>query len=110
MRRIVASYPIVIRGEPWRLRFVRKVNPQYAVGLCDWNKKVIEVKCIGDPYDDLNTVIHELLHGCFPDHAEEAVYRAANEISSVVMVFNNKLPGMAARTKKNSRASRKGKK
>jgi hypothetical protein len=62
-----------IRGESWRIVLARPPENKCAA-LCCYASRTIYVR---PSYKaKLNGVIHEILHACFPDLTEEAVYEA----------------------------------
>jgi hypothetical protein len=69
------------RGTDYEVRFgpIRS-NPD-AVGLCDWTKCRITILPSLKGVERLDTEIHEAIHACLPDVAEEAVGMAAEDIA-----------------------------
>ena len=73
-----------LRGKYWSI--VRSILPRSTLGLCDWSSRKITIstarKIRGEL--ELDTVIHELLHACQPDLAEETVEETASDIARVL--------------------------
>jgi hypothetical protein len=61
---------IRIRGKWWSIRVERPPLKEKVEGLCDYDKRVIYLR----PGTDLPaTLIHEILHACYPDMDEAAI-------------------------------------
>lgn len=76
------------RGHVWRLGRVRSVGER---GGCEGPHvpgKEIDIPVNGGRLTDLDTCIHEALHACFWDMAEEAVSEAASDIARLLWRLN----------------------
>ena len=73
-----------LRGRYWSI--VRAILPRSTLGLCDYAKRTITIstarKVRGEL--ELDTTIHELIHACQPDLAEETVEEVASDIARVL--------------------------
>ena len=65
----VRSYPtyLMIKGEPWDIKFVRKIPDgekakNATLGLCDPGDKCIYIKLKEPPNETFKTLVHEVLH------------------------------------------------
>jgi hypothetical protein len=83
---------VTIRGTRWVLRFVPNLGQD--AGQCDYGDKVIRIALGQTPKDELDTVVHELLHAAYPDLDEPAVHQTAEGISGVLWRLGyRKMPG-----------------
>lgn len=57
------------------------------LGSCDHKRKTITVPVNGDTKDELDTIIHEVLHAEFPFLVEEYVNRCAKDLSRILWKF-----------------------
>lgn len=53
-------------------------------GLCDYKNRKLYIPMNGNSKDDLDTIIHELLHASLPEFGEWGVERITNEIVEVL--------------------------
>ncbi len=74
---------VTIRGQRWRLRFVPNLGED--MGQCDYNLRVIRVALGQSQEDELDTVVHELLHAAYPDTEETAIGETAEAIAKVLL-------------------------
>ena len=72
---------ITIRGKEWTIETGRMTKGN--LGICDYEKRRIKVKHV----NDLDTIIHELLHACFYDLDEGVVDESASDIAKALNVF-----------------------
>lgn len=77
---------IFINGEWWKLERKKDLclDGQYLWGLCDPEKKTIQVDGELEGIELANTLIHEMLHGIFPILNEATVTFAADDIVEVL--------------------------
>jgi len=68
------------RGKRYAMKDVAQA-PAGCLGYCDWGNKRVFVPLEGDSLADLDAIIHEGVHACFPDLAEHAVDEAATSIA-----------------------------
>jgi hypothetical protein len=76
---------IVIRGKRYRLRYQRL--PADAFGMCDppdAEDKAIRIRKGIKGRQELDTLIHEMLHAAYWDMDEGAVNDAAHDIAAVL--------------------------
>lgn len=84
---------ISIRGKRWRIIFDKPPRqileesklPKRVRGLCDESARTIWANR-GD--DVRATLVHEILHACFPDLSEDAVCEAEEAIESGLKLLN----------------------
>ena len=73
-----------LRGKYWSI--VRAILPRSTLGLCEWSSRKITIsiarKVRGEL--ELDTTIHELIHACQPDLAEDTVEEVASDIARVL--------------------------
>lgn len=75
---------VTIRGRRWK---VAKLDKGKARGICEGPHipdKEIDFPVHGGTRKDLDTIVHELLHGALWDLDEEAVYETAHDIAKVL--------------------------
>ena len=70
---------IKLRGRWWRL--VREKLPPQIDGLCDPNNRTLTIRPKLSGERELDVAIHEMLHACHDDLAEEAVTETASDIA-----------------------------
>jgi hypothetical protein len=73
---------ITIRGQKWKLRFVPNLGDD--AGQCDYASRVIRVAFGQSQEDELDTIVHEILHAAYPDLDEYAVHDTAKAVSRVL--------------------------
>lgn len=73
---------VTIRGQRWRLRFVPNLGDKD--GECEYGTRVIRIALGQSEVNELDTVIHEILHAAYPDLKEEAIARTSEGISGVL--------------------------
>jgi hypothetical protein len=71
-----------LRGKYYRLKFAKLERP--LLGLCDWDKRTITICDQLDGELELDTIVHELLHACQPDLAEDTVEQTATDVARVL--------------------------
>jgi hypothetical protein len=70
-------YKCKIRGRRWTIRVAKPPIKGHAEGLCDYGTRTIYLK----PKTELPaTLVHEVLHACFPDISEDAICAAETAI------------------------------
>ena len=78
---------IQVRGERWSLRTAEGLGRK-DLGECAYAERIIRAPIDGDQPDELDTIIHELLHACYPDLSEDAVIEGANTIAAALLKLN----------------------
>jgi hypothetical protein len=53
-------------------------------GYCNYRYKEIAIPLEGDTKNDLDTIVHESLHACFPHISEKNVWAASGSITSLL--------------------------
>lgn len=71
-----------LRGKYYRLTFQKMKRP--FMGLCDWTSKTITIADRLTGESELDTILHELLHACQPDLAEDTVDETATDIARIL--------------------------
>jgi hypothetical protein len=71
-----------LRGKYYTLKFAKLKPP--LMGLCNWDEKTISIADRLGGEIELDTIIHELLHACQPDLAEETVNQTATDLARVL--------------------------
>ena len=71
-----------VRGKTWALRFVPNLGD--SAGQCDYTQGVIRIALGQKPQDELDTVIHEILHAAYPDLEESAVAQGAQGVAEAL--------------------------
>lgn len=73
-----------LRGKYYQI--VRATLSKGTLGLCDFCMKTITISTAKRVKDELelDTIIHECLHACQPDLAEETVEEVASDIARVL--------------------------
>ena len=73
-----------LRGKYYQI--VRAMLPRSTLGLCNWDTRTITISTAKRVKDELelDTVIHECLHACQPDLAEETVEEVASDVARVL--------------------------
>lgn len=54
---------------------------ELAVGLCDWGNLRLYIPNTPQNVQELDTVIHEMLHAIYPDMSEEEVTEGAQDLT-----------------------------
>jgi hypothetical protein len=72
-----------MRGKRWNVRNVSAL-PIGELGECNYDERTLRIPTDGDTEAELDTCIHEALHGCLPDLAEDAVEETATSIASLL--------------------------
>ncbi len=73
---------VTVRGQRWRLRFVPNLGDD--LGQCDYAQRVIRVALGQSEADELDTVVHEVLHAAYPDLEEAAIGDTGAAIAKVL--------------------------
>jgi hypothetical protein len=71
-----------LRGKYYTLKFARLKRP--LMGLCNWDERTITIANRLGGEVELDTIIHELLHACQPDLAEDTVEQTATDVARVL--------------------------
>jgi len=71
-----------LRGKYYTLKFARLNRP--LMGLCNWDERTITIANRLSGELELDTIIHELLHACQPDLAEDTVEQTATDMARVL--------------------------
>ena len=75
---------VSIRGKRWRIRFVPNLGDKW--GECDYESRVLRIAFGQSEKDELDTLIHELLHAA-TELEEDAVGQTAEAIAGVLWRF-----------------------
>jgi len=73
-----------IRGERWSLRDDSGLDAD-TLGECDHANRIIRAPIHGPTLNELDTICHEIIHGCYPDLSEDAVIEGAGTLSTILM-------------------------
>lgn len=73
---------VTVRGQRWRLRFVPNLGDKF--GECDYGQRVIRIAQGQSEEEELDTLIHELLHAAYPDLEESAIHQTAEAVAGVL--------------------------
>lgn len=71
-----------LRGKHWRI--VREKLPRKLDGLCNADNRVITVQPHLSGERELDVLIHEMLHACHWDLAEESITETASDLARVL--------------------------
>lgn len=71
-----------IRGQRWKIRFVPNLGDK--AGECDYGLRILRVAQGQSEADELDTVIHEVLHAAHPDLEEAAIGETGEAIAKVL--------------------------
>ena len=84
--RVDVSMRVELRNRRWNLQGIEYLQDGScgSIDPIDTPQKRILVALNQTPQDLLDTVIHECLHACVPDLAEEAVTESATDIARVL--------------------------
>ncbi len=74
---------IYLNGERWQICYCKV--PTDVFGDCDHETKTIRVdkELVGE--EQLNVLIHEILHARWPDFCEDTVKNFADELASIII-------------------------
>tara|TARA_R110000824_G_scaffold13220_1_gene57536 strand:+ start:18553 stop:18828 length:276 start_codon:yes stop_codon:yes gene_type:complete len=77
---------VELRGKRWRLEVIEYLQDGScgSIDPSDAPQKRILIALNQAPQDLLDTVIHECMHACLPDTAEESVTETATDIAKVL--------------------------
>lgn len=73
----------LFRNKRYKIFFRSPRNKKHE-GTCDWGKKEIEIRPTLSGEEELDCIIHESLHACFPDLCEDAINDTAVSISKLL--------------------------
>lgn len=65
--------------------FFRSPQNKNHLGTCDESEREIEIRPRLDGEEQLDCLIHESLHACFPDICDEAVEESATSIAKFLI-------------------------
>lgn len=71
-----------VRGKKWALRFVPNLGD--SAGQCDYTGMVIRIALGQKPQDELDTLVHEIIHAAYPDLEESAVAQGAEGVAEAL--------------------------
>lgn len=71
-----------LRGEDWSVKWCGRLRKLW--GYCDHEENFIKVSKKATGVTKLDTIIHEALHGAFPDIKEEAVNEVGSDIAALL--------------------------
>jgi hypothetical protein len=81
-----------LRGTRWKFKDASNI-PKDALeegpldGLCDYDKKTLYVPMEPKGLEDLDTIIHEVVHAILPDLSEECVRESSSAIARILHRF-----------------------
>lgn len=78
---------ITILGKRWRLRWVTRREMPASYGECDHPSmpgKEIRIRKGQSPFDELDTIIHELMHAADDSKHEDWVAQVATDVARVL--------------------------
>lgn len=78
---------IKLRNREWKFLYSNAI-PKELNGDCtapDIKNRTIRIRPCLDPYDELETIIHECLHACYWDLSEEVVEESASGIAELLI-------------------------
>ena len=77
---------VELRGKRWNLEVVEYLQDGScgSIDPSDSPQKRILISSSQTPIDKLDTVIHECLHGVYPDLCEDAIPEGATDIAKVL--------------------------
>ena len=73
---------VKVRGKKWALRFVPNLGD--SAGQCDYTQGVIRIALGQKPQDELDTLIHEILHAAYPDICESGIAEGAEGVAEAL--------------------------
>jgi len=75
------------RTNVWSVRLVNRIPAEFddTHGIAFFDSQTIYAVRRSDPVDSLNTLLHEVLHGEFPDLSEDAVHRGAGHLATLLI-------------------------
>jgi hypothetical protein len=71
-----------LRGKYYKLQFARLKRP--FMGFCNWDERTITIADRLTGESELDTILHELLHACQPDLAEDTVDETATDVARIL--------------------------
>lgn len=74
---------LVLRGRRWKVSDQSSL-PIGDLGQCDYEHRVLYGPFEGDSREDLDVILHEILHGCVPDLDEQAVDETATSMANAL--------------------------
>ncbi len=75
-----ANRYIKIRGERWRLKFVKRMPKRGTVGLCVYTNRTIYIKL--NSGEMIGSIVHEIMHAALQDIEEDAVSETEDAITA----------------------------
>ena len=75
------------RGHRWRVKDNTNLDRD-SLALCDHDAKTLWIPLDGDTLAELDWIVHESLHACFPDLSEDAVDECASDIARLAWRLN----------------------
>lgn len=75
------------RGRKFKI-FFRSPSNRNHIGTCDEESREIEIKPTLCGEEELDCLIHESLHACFPDLSDFAVNESATSIAKLLIKLN----------------------
>ena len=80
----IRDYPkyINVRGETWRIKFVRKIvgRPKRTVGLCDPGEREITIKLGEGREETFKTFLHECIHAIEAEYDFDIPHTQKNDV------------------------------
>lgn len=75
--------PHSFRGKRYKIFFRSPKNKNH-LGTCDFKNKEIEIKPTLEGEEELDCIVHESLHACFPDIHDDAINESATCIAKLL--------------------------
>lgn len=83
MAKVLPSREFFIAGEPWKLVY-KSLRRRKLCGLCDYDKRTITICTSLAGIDELDTIVHELLHACQGYASEDHVAEVATTLANIL--------------------------
>jgi hypothetical protein len=81
--RIPPSSEFKIAGDTWQVVY-KSLKRRKLCGLCDYDKRTITICTSLSDLDELDTLIHELLHACQGYASEDHVAEVATTLANIL--------------------------
>lgn len=73
---------VTVRGQRWRMRFVPNLGDK--AGECDYGSRILRIAQGQPEAEELDTVVHEILHAAYPDIEEDAIGETGEAIAKAL--------------------------
>ena len=76
----------MIRGKPWAVHWRKKIQGcDNILGRCDLRDHEVEIREDQPETEKVDTMLHEMLHGEFPEASEKRIAQAATELTQALL-------------------------